>query len=478
MIAVATGAALAALAGGNAWAYDPLRPLGQVTGLTELQQRTGDAVQAVCGGFINGGVDEQRDDADQQRILFDKCGEMVNTANRLRGEGGTAKDLGIGAEQLGAALQNVSTEEIAAAGSLVTESSSQQGSAVARRLASVLSQSSSLQVSSASLLGDTRLVALQPASIGVPSGGAAADDAGIVNRLGVYVNALGAFAEKTTTDGEDGFEANSAGLSVGVDYLFSDNFLAGINLGFVNTTTDFTVTSDVSGGDMDSSQFNGSAYGLWFGDAGYVDLVAGFGTGSFDLQRSIVIGSGADAAEPDTGNPNDGADDVAFGETDSSSFRFGVGGGLEINSGPLMFAPYARLSYLQVELDGYEETGGSALALRVEDQSIDSLTAGFGVRLVGTYSGSRAVLSPQLSLEMVQELMDDSRQIVSTYLHDPRSLPLVIVTDEPDRTYYSVGFGLAAVFTNGVQVFGEARSLMDLDDLNEFALSSGVRFEF
>ena len=89
----------------SAEGYDPLRTLGRVDGLTDLQQRTGDAVQAVCGAFIANGVDQTREDVAQQTILFDKCGEMVTTARVLTGEeGGTGGNLGINSEQLGAAL--------------------------------------------------------------------------------------------------------------------------------------------------------------------------------------------------------------------------------------------------------------------------------------------------------------------------------------------------------------------------------------
>jgi len=79
---------------------------------------------------------------------------------------------------------------------------------------------------------------------------------------------------------------------------------------------------------------------------------------------------------------------------------------------------------------------------------------------------------------MIHEFLDDSRQIVSTYVHDPRSIPLTVVTDQPDRTYYTMGVGLSAVLTNGVQLYGQVRSLLDLDDLNEFSTTAGVRFAF
>ncbi len=463
-------------------AYDPTTTLGSVDGLTEQQQRTGDAIQSVCGQFLatgaaNGEFDTTREDVAQQQALFDACGEMVHTANSLAGnDGPTAKDLGINEQQLAAALQNVAAEEVAAAGSLATESVAGQSNIVGRRLAGILSRASTLQVSSANIQGSNSIILAslpEEFALAESGGAAAADDPGLSSPLGFYINALGASARKTGTEREDGFSSDTGGISLGIDYLFTNSFLAGINLGFSSSVTDFTITDNVSGGSMDATQTNVSAYGMWFNDVGYIDVVAGFGAGSYDMDRRIIVPSADDAAEG-----NDGANATVTGNTDSTAGRISLGGGMEIRSGALSFAPYGRVSYLGVAMDGYEEEGESALKLRVESQDIDSLTTGFGFRLVGTYSGTKAIVSPQFNVEMIHEFLDDSRQIVSTYVHDPRNIPLVIVTDNPDRTYYTMGIGASAVFTNGLQLFGEVRSLMDLDDLNEFSTTAGLRFAF
>lgn len=468
---------------GSVFAYDPIRPLGQLPGLTELQQRTGDAIQGVCGGFIaaggNDAIDASGDaDIEQQRALFDKCGEMVHTGNEIRGPNPddpaaanpVAKSLGLTTEQLGDALRNVAGEEIAAAGSLATESVSQQSDIVSRRLASVMSQVSTLQVSSASFMGaDTILLTESSDRIG---GGSAGDEYALGKPLGVYINGIGSTADKDQTDGEDGFETNSTGIALGVDYLFTAQLLGGLNLSYATSTTDFRASSSVAGGDLESEQANISAYGLWMGDRAYVDLVAGYGAGTFDIQRRIQVTSAADAP-----TENDGADDVVSASADSSSFRFSVGSGIELVRGAMTFAPYGRLSYLSVSMDGYDEEGDSALKLSVNAQDIKSLTSGLGIRIIGTYSGAKAIISPQFSAELIHEFDDEQRQIVSTYVHDPRNVPLVTVTDDPDRNYFTVGLGLSAVLLNGVQLYGDMRSLLNLDDLNEFAVSAGVRFE-
>ena len=62
-----------------ATAVEPVNTLGSIGG-TDLQIATGNAVQAICGSFIaNRGEDLNAN----QATLFDKCGEMVQTANAL-----------------------------------------------------------------------------------------------------------------------------------------------------------------------------------------------------------------------------------------------------------------------------------------------------------------------------------------------------------------------------------------------------------
>ncbi len=384
---------------GNAYAQSigPETDLGRTAGFTELQQRSGDAVNVICGAFVTGGddrFDESRGDVAQQQILFDKCGEMVHTARVLAGadEGtdDTQLSLGITADELGAAVQNVTGEEIAAAGSLATESAARQSSTVGRRLSSLLSSVSQLQLSSANINDAGGLIAAgNPTTVFQPGGGgaAAADDAALASPFGFYVNGLGATTDKATTEGEDGFEANSTGISLGFDYLITPTLLGGVNLGYTSSTTDFDTTIDVSGGDLDSEQINLTGYGMWFTDSAYVDVIAGFSSGSFDMTRRIVITAAEGAMTPgDDPQPNDGANDTVFADTNSSAFRFGVGGGYEFRSGGLSIAPYGRVSLLSVDLDEYEETGDSALALRVDKQSIESLTGAVGFRLTKTYS--------------------------------------------------------------------------------------------
>ena len=444
-------------------------------GGTDLQKRTGDAVQMVCGAFVNAGVDTSRDDVDLQTELFDKCGEMVHTANRLAGnDGPTVKDLGITQEQLQAALQNIAGEEIAAAGSIATEATSGQSNNIGKHLSNILSRSTSLQVSAVNRHGSDALfvASVEPAS----GAGAAADDGLNPNRFGLFINGMYGAGSKDSTDGEDGYDAAARGFTAGADYRVSASSILGVALGYSNSDTDFEITPTVSGGGLDVESNTFSAYALWFGKRFYADGIISFGSSTYDLERSILIPSTGEIEQsPD--NPNDGANRTAVADTDGQQFRASFSTGMEIVSGKMTFAPYARLSMMQIDLDGYDETGAGGLNLRVQNQDIESITSAIGYRLVGVMSTGSSIISPQLSFEWAHEFSDDARDITSTYIHDPRELELLAVTDSPDRNYYTVGLGVSAVLRNRTQLYAEVKSLLDLDNVSETLFAVGARFE-
>lgn len=448
------------------------KPLGQAGG-TDLQRRTGDAVQTVCGQFINQGVDQSRADTVAQADLFDKCGEMVHTANALAGnDGATVKNLGITEEQLQGALQNVAGEEAAAAGSMATETSMSQGSAISKRMSTLLSRSSRLQLSAANMYGTDSLYVVSDTADGLVNGGSAGEGDLGEKRMSFFINGDIGGGEKDSSGGEDGFEFGSAGLTIGVDYRVNNQAVLGVAAGFNGSESEFVTSSTVAGGKLDGENVNISTYGLFFRDNFFVDGILTYGTGSYDLSRRVVIESNGTNAD------NNGADRTAKSSTDSTQIAMSFSGGMEFSKGSVLMAPYVRGSYLQVDVDGYEEDGAGSLDLRVESQEIESITSALGFRVSMAKSLSSSVIVPQARLEWIHEFSDDEREIKSAYVHDPRNNTLLAVTDAPDRDYFSLGVGVSSVFQNGAQAFVDIKTLLGMDDVSETVLTLGGRMEF
>lgn len=447
-------------------------PLGQVPGATELQSNTGTSVQRTCMGLS--GLGDER--TMLQQDLFERCRELVQTAPGTPDE----FNLGLQPAELNAALQQVATEEAAAAGSLATEISSANAATVISRLVAVRRGVSGFGLSGLNLQNTH---GQQAAMTGVESysglgqsGGGAGDDTSsfLGGKLGVFINGNIGTGDKDETEREDGFDFDIWAITVGADYRLTDNLVLGGAFTFNNLDTDFDTTPTVSGGEVEADGWNLTFYGTHYGDNYYVDGLIGFGQSDYDLNRRILYQPGMGAANPVPGP----RDRTAKADTDSDEFAVSIGGGYSFSGGGFTYGPFARLEYVTLDIDGYKETGAQGLNLQVEEQDIDSFQSVLGGEVSYALSTGFGVLVPQARLGWVHEFADDDRRIKATYINDPNQFQLVAQTDAPDRDYGTLLIGLSGVFQGGAQAFLAYETVLGLRDIEEHLFTIGGRIDF
>jgi outer membrane autotransporter protein len=307
---------------------------------------------------------------------------------------------------------------------------------------------SSLTQSLAALLSNTR------------GGGASADEAQSMGRLGVFINGSGSFGDRNTTDDELGFDFSTSGISAGVDYRISDELVFGGALGYASNEMDF----ENSQGDQDIKGYTLSAYGSWYQSENvYIDGILSYGTNNFDMTRHIQFGT---------------TDVKARGDTDGTEFAVSIGGAYDMNRDALNFGPFVRLNYIKAQIDAFEENTATGLELAYDDQEVDSLTSLVGGQATYAVSTRYGVITPQARLEWAHEFKHDSRNITARFLNDPTSGRFEIGTDDPDRDYFNLGLGVTAVFAKGRTAFLYYEAVLDRDNLNNHSIAGGVRFEF
>jgi outer membrane autotransporter protein len=170
----------------------------------------------------------------------------------------------------------------------------------------------------------------------------------------------------------------------------------------------------------------------------------------------------------------------ADADTDGDDFVASLGLGYDWSRDALTFGPYARLTYYESNIDGYTEggTGATELALKVDDQSVESLTSSIGARLSYAISQSFGVIIPQIRAEWVHEYSNDARDIAATYVFDPNQIPLLAKTNDPDRDYGYIGVGVSSVLPQGRQLFLDYQGLVGYRDLEDHRIVAGLRLEF
>jgi outer membrane lipase/esterase len=471
-------------------------------GATPLQQQAGYAVQGMCnalgpngaGGFqLPAGPDGRRD-------LWLRCNELVQTALDL--QNGTAlRSLELNSTELLAAVQQISGEEIAAQGSLSTQVSAGQFANIGGRL-------SALRFGSAAAVARGRVAALGPASnapgvgqsyaslsnSGRPLGGGAASDAEqprARNPWGWFLESSYGFGDKDQTTNEDPFDFDSYSVTAGTDYNFGNGVL-GFGVGYDNYKADFNNGLLVSGGDVEVKGVSGSLFAAWFGGGGWsLNGIGTYGKLESDVTRRALYASNNQGCVPVA---CEGANRSFSGSPDGNYIALGATLAYDFLAGGWQISPSISASYRDVDIDGYDETDSAVnggLALRYQDQSIESQRSIVGLALARPISRAWGVLTPSFRAEWHHEFEDDPRTLRAKYVVEDQLSSaseaqnfncaiscFTFFTDELETDYGIAGIGLSAVFTQRVQVYLYYEALLGLSDVTANSLALGIRGQF
>ena len=435
---------------------------------TQLQQDTGDTVLNTCVGFIEAGTPQPG-----TVPLFDTCSAFVDNDISIGEEGIIFDGFGLPDDELDAALQHVATEEFAVTESMTSEIST-------KRLGTFLSRLGEIRqgVRGFSVAGFAPDFTQEQASNAYgfsPIGGERGGSAGTNDswgQWGAFLNASYGTGDRDETARTDEFDFDTYSIVAGADYRLNDNFVVGAAVSYQDIDTDFDTKATVNGGGVDADGWGGFIYGTYYADNFYIDGLAGYAKSDYDLSRRIVVPSNNVAVQA--------IDETAKANTDSDDFTLSIGGGYNLNQGALSYGPYARLNYLNVDVDSYDEKGAelSGLSLSVDSQEWKSLTSVFGGQLSYTISSGFGVLVPQGRLAWVHEFENDSEAFEATFIADPRKNVLRASTNDPDRDYFELGLGVSAVFQGGAQLFLNYETILGYSDLTEHVFTIGGRLEF
>lgn len=304
------------------------------------------------------------------------------------------------------------------------------------------------------------------------TGGAASSDATLFDneRFGLFVNGNIGWGERDGTVKEDGYDFDTYSITAGLDYRFTDGLIAGIGLGYNNSNTNI----DHSGGSLDSDGYTLSLYGTFYqGRSFYLDGIISYGNNSYDQERNIRYGIGAETVNQ-----------TASSDYDGDFWSGSIGAGYDISSGASTFGPVVRLDYMSASVDGYSEamsdpnTSGGGWAVKMENFDQDSLTSYLGAKYAFAVSTKTGVLVPQLDLGWVHDFNDDGLGVSGSFVQDPDGGMFLIQGDKPDSDYYVAAFGLSAQFAGGVAAYLQYNKIFGYKDLDVDNISAGVRLSF
>ena len=411
------------------------RNFADIPGLTPTQQLVAQSLDSLC-------------ETTASELLQAQCANLSTLS-----EGETAD-----------ALQKIAPMEVAAMGTISVETTSTQLANVRARLLSrrkgndntIAMNDFSVGINGKNLPAGMLMVAsLEDIAIGETGANSLLTD----SRVGIFASGRIELGDKDPTDREAGFDFATQGLTLGIDYRITEQFILGGALGYASSDSDY----DADRGDLETDSVSFLIYGSYYTAQNYyVDWIASRGNNDYDTRRNIVYS---------------GIDTRTDGKTDGHQLGLSINSGMDFNINGLTLTPYARIEYIDANIDAYRESGGEGLSLAISDQSVRSLTTAVAARLSRAIGMNWGVLIPSAHVELEHEFQDDSRLITASFVEDPTA-PFSISTDTPDRNYFNFGLALTATFANGRSAYVSYESVAGRDDITHSAIDLGIRMEF
>jgi len=281
--------------------------------------------------------------------------------------------------------------------------------------------------------------------------------------LGFFVNGQLSFGDRPTVIGETGFDFDTAGLTAGVDYRFSDRFFLGGAAGYLDTGVDLAA----GGGKLDVRGTSLALYGSYYLAHFYVDGVLGYGTQEYDTVRNV------DLPRPFQGRERF----VAAASPDGDQLSWSLGAGYDADHGAWSLGGFGRLSQVEADVDAYAESGADAFDLVFGEQNVKSLLAEAGIEVTYAASMSWGVLLPALRIAALHEFDDDLRLIRARFAEDPTATDFVVPTATPDRDFLNLSAGFTATLPHGRTLFLLYDTDLGRDDLDVATITVGLRLE-
>ena len=267
-------------------------------------------------------------------------------------------------------------------------------------------------------------------------------DRALPHKHGLWLEAFGHRGNQDDdADGYTGFDSRTAGITLGYDRKFGENWIVGAAAGYSRIDLNFNAAQ--TGGDISGRYL--SVYGSWNENGAYAQGVLSHGRNAYDLRRSVNVG---------------GIDRLAVSSHDGNVLAASLTGGYLSGAGAWSKGPYAALNYARIEEKAFNETGAGALNLLMESKNTDSLNAELGLRAVHHTAWRNGDFVSGLNAAWSHDFDLDDRVITAGYAGAPGTSFALPGQDVP-RDGALFGASLSYVANSGVTAAlryqGEAR---------------------
>jgi uncharacterized protein with beta-barrel porin domain len=219
-------------------------------------------------------------------------------------------------------------------------------------------------------------------------------------RWGAFLSGTGQWVNVGDTDHARGYDMDSGGFTLGLDYKVTEHFAVGLSFGYTSTNVDLAAPGRifVNGGKM--GIYSTTFFGGW-----YLDAAVNGGLNSYETHRSALQGEASGA--PDGGELN------------------GVfGTGYDFKKGAWTFGPTATFNYTYVGLGDFTERGSLA-PLNIHGGDEQSMRTALGAKVKYDWKVGGVLIKPELRVAWQHEYGDTAYALDSNFANGAGSSFLV-----------------------------------------------------
>lgn len=396
-----------------------------------------------------------------QSDFLNRCSEIV---------------VGAGNSEIPTALEAMLNNKAQPQSQMATNVQSSQSANLTARMTALRAGASGVSVGGLALVGGGRGLSLAQLGDVFRTDNAGSEVGAEFARWGFFVNGQYTRGDFDANQSRPGFDFSGAAITAGIDYRFSDSFVAGAALGYNNASSDL----DLNAGKLDVDGVSLNGYFVWYhGNDFYVQGSVEFNQLEYDLRRNIIY----QIASIDGSGGTTSINQVAKASPSGDQQAFELTVGRDFNSGAMQFSPYLRGTWSHLKLDGFTESidssaPGFGLATRVDSRSRTNELGVLGALFSYTTSQDWGVLTPNARLEYSHDFKTNPQVVVSRFVSDPTQTEIVVTDPRLDRNFYSVAVGLNALWPGGRSGYLSYEYIGGLTGGQLHRFEAGFRIEF
>ena len=271
-----------------------------------------------------------------------------------------------------------------------------------------------------------------------------------------YMQGNGGISDRQGNVAANGFNLDSVGGTIGVEYRLSANALIGTAFDYSNPKARLFNNA----GTTDANSYQFGLYGAWASSNLFAEGLATIGHQEYRNTRPGVV-------DTITSNPG-GTTFVAAGKA-----------GYLFDAGAAKIGPIGGLTYARARVDGFTEAGDPALTLTVGSQTAETLIGSFGVQLRTPFQMQGATIHPYLNLTLDDDIIGNGRLIQ----YSATSAPVIVNNwTVPNGTshnvYGRVSAGVVAPFWSNVALTANVSRTIGRSGGDDFFGSGGLKISF